>query len=71
MKPEIITRGWQWERSQEKTQWVEYFCHNCNYIETYPVINSDGKRCPKCDCGPFVAVGYVRKVREVKEWHGQ
>lgn len=66
MNDQIKARGWLWERSEKPTQWLALRCQHCGHIETYPVNTSDGKCCPRCESGLYVAIGYVRKAREIK-----
>ncbi len=34
-------------------------CFKCEYEEILKGKNHDGKRCPKCNGGPFVPIGEV------------
>ncbi len=63
----IIARGWEFEFTEKPTQWVAYKCRNCGYIETYPSNRCDGYRCPSCDGGPYVRIGYLHKIKELKK----
>lgn len=65
MKPEIIARGWIWERSNKETAWKLYRCSGCRNYFVYP-SNLKVLQCKKCKDWIVVDHGYVRKVREVK-----
>lgn len=65
MKPEIIARGWLWERSEKETAWIGYFCCVCKKHVVYP-SNFVNNRCNLCGKNALGKIGYVRKVREVR-----
>lgn len=45
--------------TNKKTNKIMFECLNCGRIAIYKSNTSDGKRCPQCDGGPFVALGYA------------
>lgn len=67
MTEEIKARGWIWVKSDKPTAWVTYECISCRQVHTYPAKIFDLLRCPNCGVRPYFPIGYVRKVKEVKE----
>lgn len=46
---------------------IKMHCFKCEYEEILKGKNHDGKRCPKCNGGPFVPIGICADRRSYSE----
>jgi ribosomal protein S27E len=55
--------NYEYEFTKDKTHHVLMQCKYCNEARIIPANTSDGRRCPNCNGGLYIPIGYVKEVR--------